>query len=254
MRRRTLWFGSFGLAFGLAASPPAYAQAQTLKVGVIPTTGTADQVPASGTSYFVDIMEAIADRAGLGIEFRAVPFGQQIAQVAAGDLDIGAAPFAATDERRALGVEFTEPVAALEDSLLVSAGNRAHYAALSDLKGETVGAMAGTIWEAKIKAAGAGAKTYTDVFDLAPALASGEIEAAVVSSANRYMFEVERPDQGVRFDDTYVPTLRNDASLVVRKDDKALLEKLDAAIDALKADGKLLPELTAKYRYLLPKG
>jgi ABC-type amino acid transport substrate-binding protein len=68
------------------------------------------------------------------------------------------------------------------------------------------------------------------------------------------MFEVERPDQGVRFDDTYVPTLRNDASLVVRKDDKALLEKLDAAIDALKADGKLLPELTAKYRYLLPKG
>jgi polar amino acid transport system substrate-binding protein len=254
MQRRSLWSGIFGLVFGLTASLPGHAQAQTVKVGVIPTTGTTDQVPASGASYFVDLMEAIAERAGLTIEFHAVPFGQQIGQVVAGELDIGASPFAATDERRALGVEFTKPVAALEDALLVSASNSGNYASISDLKGEVVGAMRGTIWEAKIKDAGAGAKTYTDVFDLAPALASGEIKAAVVSSANRYMFEVERPDQGVRFDDAYVPTVRNDGSLVARKDDTALLGKLDSAIEALKAEGKLLPELTAKYRYLMPKG
>jgi ABC-type amino acid transport substrate-binding protein len=42
--------------------------------------------------------------------------------------------------------------------------------------------------------------------------------------------------------------------LVVRRDDTALLEKLDAAIETLKAEGKLLPELTEKYRYLMPKG
>jgi ABC-type amino acid transport substrate-binding protein len=48
--------------------------------------------------------------------------------------------------------------------------------------------------------------------------------------------------------------VRNDGSLVVRKDDTALLEKLNAAIAALKAEGKVLPELTEKYRYLMPKG
>jgi polar amino acid transport system substrate-binding protein len=146
------------------------------------------------------------------------------------------------------------PVAALEDALLVGAADSGNYASVADFKGEIVGAMAGTIWEAKIKDAGAGVKTYSDVFDLAPALTSGEIKAALVSSANRYMFEVERPDPGVRFADTYIPTVRNDGSLVVRKNDTALLEKLNAAIAALKAEGKILPELTGKYRYLMPEG
>jgi polar amino acid transport system substrate-binding protein len=253
MRQRLrFWHGLVGIALGLAATMPA--QAQTLKVGVIPATGTTDQVPASGTSFFVDLMEAIASRAGLTVEFHAVPFGRQIAGVASGELDIGASPFAATDERRALGVEFTKPVAALEDALLVGAGDSGNYPSVADLKGEAVGAMAGTIWEAAIKKAGAGLKTYSDVFDLAPALASGEIKAALVSSANRYMFEVERPDQRVRFTDAYIPTVRNDGSLAVRKGDTALLEKLDAAIAELKAEGNILPALTEKYRYLMPKG
>jgi polar amino acid transport system substrate-binding protein len=252
MKLSQLWFVALVLA--LSALMPAHGQPQALKVGVIPATGTTDEVPAPGTSYFVDLMQAIAGKAGFTIEFHAVPFGEQIPHVVSGDLDIGASPFAATDARRALGVEFTKPVAALEDALLVGSDDQSGYTSVADLKGEVVGAMAGTIWEAKIKDAGASPKTYTDVFDLAPALIAGEIKAAVVSSANRYMFEVERPDQRVRFDDAYVPTVRNDGSLVVRRDDIALLEKLDAAIEMLKAEGKLLPELTEKYRYLMPKG
>jgi polar amino acid transport system substrate-binding protein len=252
MQRPRLWLGLVGLALALAA--PAHAQAQTVKVGIIPATGTADQVPSPGTSFFVDLMQAIATQAGLTIEFHAVPFGRQIAGVVSGELDVGASPFAATDERRALGVEFTKPVAALEDALLIGSGDPGSYASVADLEGEVVGAMAGTIWEAKITDAGASVKTYTDVFDLAPALTSGEIKAALVSSANRYMFEVERPDQRVRFTDAYIPTVRNDGSLVVRKDNAALLEKLDAAIAALKAEGKILPALTEKYRYLMPTG
>jgi ABC-type amino acid transport substrate-binding protein len=252
MRHKASWFGTLALALGLAASGPVLAQTQTVTVGVVPATGTTDRVPAAGTSYFVDLMQAIADQAGLTVEFRAVPFGKQIAAVVAGELDIGAAPFAATDERRALGVEFTKPVAALEDALLVRSIETGSYAAVSDLKGEPVGAMAGTIWEKAITNAGAELKTYSDVFDLAPALASGEIKAALISSANRHLFEVERPDQGVRFDEGYLPTVRNDGSLAVRKADKALLDTLDAAITVLKSEGKMLPALTAKYHYLMP--
>lgn len=251
--RRGLWHGLVGLALGLAAALPARAQAPTLKVGVIPASGT-NQVPAPGASFFVDLMAAIATRAGFKVEFSAVPFGEQIAGVVSGKLDIGASPFAASDERRALGVEFTRPVAALEDALLVGANDPAEYASVVDLRAKMVGAMAGTVWEAAIKKAGAELRTYPDVFDLAPALASGEIKAALVSSANRYMFEVERPTPGVRFSKAYKPTVRNDGSLIVRRGDTALLEKLNAAIAELKAEGKVLPELTRKYQYLMPKG
>ena len=250
--RRNFRLAFLGLALGLAATIGA--EAETLKVGVMPATGTTDQVPPSGTSYFVDLMEAIAEKAGFTIEFHALPFGKQIEAAVAGDIDIGASPFLPTDERRALGVEFTAPVAALSDALMVGAKDAKGYASVADLKAEPVGAMAGTIWEAAIEKAGAELKTYPDVFDVANALNAGEIKAALVSSANRYMLEVERPDPGIRFDDSYVPTVRNDGSLVVRKDDTALLETLNAAIAELKAEGKVLPALTQKYLYLMPKG
>ena len=246
--------GLLALVRALAMPSLADAQPQTVKVGVIPASDAADQVPAPGTSFFVDLMEAIATRAGFTVEFHAVPFGDQIAGVVAGDLDIGASPFAITEERRALGVEFTKPVAALQDSLLVAAGDPETYRSVADLKGQAVGTMAGTIWEATVRNAGAELKTYPDVVDLVPAITSGEIKAAVVSSANRYLLEVERPDPGVRFDDSYVPTAQNDGSLVVRRDDTALLDKLNAAIDALKAENTVLPALIEKYRYSMPKG
>ena len=245
---------AIALVVALAVPSLAHAQAQTVKVGVIPASESAGQVPAPGTSFFVDLLEAIAARAGFEVEFHAVPFGEQIAGVVSGDLDVGASPFAVTEERRALGVEFTRPVAALQDSLLVAASDPEKYESVADLKGQAVGTMAGTIWEATVKSAGAELKTYPDVVDLVPAITSGEIKAAVVSSANRYLLEVERPDPGVRFDDSYVPTAKNDGSLVVRRDDTALLDKLNAAIDALKAEGTVLPALIEKYRYSMPKG
>jgi polar amino acid transport system substrate-binding protein len=232
----------------------AHAQPQTVKVGVMPESGIGDRIPVSGTSFFVDLMEAIAAQAGLKVEFHAVPFGEQIAAVVSGDLDVGASPFAITEERRALGVEFTKPVAALEDALMVAANDPEEYQSVASLQGQVVGTMAGTIWEAMIRNAGAELRTYPDLTDLAPALTSGEIKAAVVASNTRYVLEVERPDPGVRFVDAYIPTARNDGSLIVRQDDTALLDKLNAAIAALTAEATLLRELTRKYRYSMPKG
>jgi len=230
------------------------ASAQTvIQVGVTPTPGTTDQIPAAGTSYFVDLMNAVAVQAGLQLEFVPLLFADLLPATIDGRVDVPASNFTITAERRAMGLEFTMPVISWQDGLIVAAGDTTPYVAVSEFTEFPVGTTAGaTPYENLIRNAGLEVRTYPSQAALAAAVASGEVKAGIINSASGgYLLNVQSPNPGVRIVDTYVGVVPSVGGLPVRQADTDLLNQLNSALAALRANGTLAT-LNGTYFFGLP--
>lgn len=243
---------AMALVAALGFSDVVYAQT-VIQVAVTPTPGTTDQVPAAGTSYFVDLMNAVAEQSGLQVEFIPLLFADLLPATIDGRVDVAASNFTITAERRAMGLEFTTPVISWQDGLIVAASDATPYVAVSEFAGHPVGTTAGaTPYENLIRNAGLEVRTYPTQLALAAAVASGEVKAGIINSASGgYLLNVQNPNPGVRIVDTYVGVLPSVGGLPVRQADTDLLNQLNAALAALRENGTLAT-LNGTYFFGLP--
>lgn len=236
---------TIGLVFGAGA-----VQAETLKVGAtstgIPFTFL-DVKTNSIQGMMVDTAHAVAEAAGFEAVIEQTVFSALIPSLNGNKIDIISAAMLRTPVREEV-VDFTDPVYAYGDGLLVKGDNDTAYTSLDDLKGEVVGAQVGTVFVDLLREKGyfKEVRSYDSVVDMARDVELGRIKAGI-GDEPILAYQIQQGTlKGVRLVDEYQPESMGEVSLVVRKGDDELKERLNKAIAQIKEDGTL-EEIVSKW-------
>ncbi len=188
------------------------------------------------TGYDVDILRAIAEDNGLTLVVKDVPFTGILGSLAAGDCDVVGSAVTITDER-AKQVNFSTPYFDADQSLLVRTADKAKYATLQGLAGQTIGVQASTTGETYANAhkpKGATIKSFDDATGLFGAIASGQIAAVLQDfPVNAYR---ATQDDSVTVTQTY--KTGEQYGFAIKKGNDAILSMINDGLTKLKNDGR----------------
>ncbi len=224
----------------LGAAAPLSAQ-QVLKVG-----STATGVPFtfldtkanSIQGVMVDLITEIGKDAGFQVQIEPMQFSALIPSLTSSKIDIISAAMFITAPRKEV-VDFSDPVYGYGEGLLVPKTDKKDYAAPEDLKGEIVGAQVGTAFVDALKKTGlfAEVKAYDTIPDILRDVNTGRLKAGFAD----YPILAYNLKQGgfpeVRLVESYKPTVVGAVGIAVRKSDQDLLQKINASLVKLKANG-----------------
>ena len=219
------------------AAPPAVAQNRTLVVGSSATYPPfAYETPARQIAGFdVDVIQAIAAKAGFTVRLVNTPFTGVFAALNNGDLDLIISGVTITDRRRQ-SYDFSAPYFEARQLIAVPASSTVRT--LQDLSGKKVGVVTGST--ADDVASRTFGKTSPNIrrFESTPLiiseLAGGGVDAAMGDNGVIAYRVAQNPDLKT-LDDKSFP--EEGFGIVVKKGDKALLDKLTAGLAAIRADG-----------------
>ena len=186
------------------------------------------------TGYEVDVAEALAKKLGMKLEWHAVPFDSQLAAVRQDRFDFAIASHGYTKER-AKAVDFANPhyctggtIAAPKDGPLT----------VEALKGKTVGVqLATSYFDAAKKIAGVKeVKTYKADPEVFSALKAKKIDAWISDKFTVMETLNKNTDSGII---TGEQVFVEKVSLIMRKNNKEFMAKVNQALEDLTKDGTL---------------
>jgi polar amino acid transport system substrate-binding protein len=222
------------------AAAPASAQ-QVLKVGSTPT-GTPftflDTKTNSIQGIMVDLITEIGKDAGFQVQIEPMQFSTLIAALTANKIDIISAAMFITPPRKEV-IDFSEPFYTYGEGLLVPKTDTKNYVSQEDLKGEVVGAQVGTAFVDALKKTGlfAEVKAYDTIADILRDVNTGRLKAGF----GDYPILAYNLKQGgfpeARIVESYKPSTVGSVGIGVRKGDTELLNKINASLAKLKANG-----------------
>lgn len=188
----------------------------------------------------VDIAKAVGDAGGFGTEMQQTNFAALIPSLTSGKLDFISAGMLKTAERAKV-VDFSEPVYAYGEGLIVSADDNAAYPDLNALKDQVVGAQAGTAFYDLLNKMGIfkEIRTYDSIAEMVRDLSLGRIKAAVGDQPIVAYQIRQNVFKGVKLAADYKPVNVGEVCFVVRKGDTETLDRLNKAIAIIKANGTL---------------
>ena len=214
-----------------ASDPAVVPAAATLRVGVPP-----EPDPAAG--FDRSLFAEVARVAGFGVIFDAMPAAAARAALDAGRLDVAAGPFP-LDARP--GDRALLPVAATGDALLKRRGDGSVKTA-QDLAGKVLGLLAPPGGGGKLRREVTALRARLDprpkaFGDPLRDLAAGRLAAVVGAVAELTAVALAHPDGFEVVGPPIGPTVR--LAPLMRADRPDLAVRLDAAIAAMKKDGRL---------------
>jgi len=188
----------------------------------------------------IDAARFVAAESGFAISIETMPFATLIPALNDNRIDIiGAAMLVTTPRREA--IEFSDPVFAYPEGLVVNITDKTAYRALSDLKGKVVGAQSGTVYVDFLKRAGefADVKLYPSIADILREISQGRLFAGVADAPILAYQLAQNVSLRARLVSTYEPKLTGNVGFGVRKSDTELLAKINDALAKVKSDGTL---------------
>ena len=208
--------------------------------GVI-TVGTLSDAPPSicinsagqFTGFDNELLRAVADKLGLKVDFVGTDFSGLLAQVASRRFDVGSSSITTTDARRQT-VGFTNGYDFGYFSLVVPPGSPiTGFEKLA--AGQRIGVVQGTVQEAYVvDTLGLDPVKFPDYNTLYASLKTRQIDAWVAPS-QQAVGTVQAGDPAVIVENTF--SLDNFVAWAVAKENKPLIDALNAGLDAVIADG-----------------
>jgi polar amino acid transport system substrate-binding protein len=205
------------------------------------TVGTLSDAPPSicinsasqFTGFDNEVLRAIADKLGLRINFVGTDFSGLLAQVASGRFDVGSSSITTTDARRQT-VGFTNGYDFGYFSLVVPSGSP--ITSFSQLAaGQRIGVVQGTVQEAYVvDTLGLDPVKFPDYNTVYGSLKTRQIDAWVAPS-QQAVGTVQPGDQATIIENTF--SLDNFVAYAVAKENRPLIDALNAGLDAVIADG-----------------
>lgn len=188
----------------------------------------------------VDAIALVGKTAGFEAKVQQTVFSALIPSLTSNKIDIISAAMLKTDARQKV-VDFSDPVYAYGEGVMVAEGDSKAYNTLDDLRGEIVGAQVGTVFLDNLQKKGIykEVRSYDSVADMARDLSLGRIKAAVGDQPIMAYQVAQKTFKGVKMANGYKSTNLGDVCFVVRKGDKETLDRLNKAIAQVKADGSL---------------
>ena len=182
----------------------------------------------------VDTAKAIAEKLGLELQIDDMDFDAALLSVQQGKADIAMAGITVTDERKAV-MAFSDSYATGIQSIIVPEGS--DIASPDDLAGKKIGTQRGTtgyiyctddFGEDSVVA-------YDNGLSAVQALNNGQVDAVVIDNAPAKEYVAANPGLKV-LETSYA---EEDYAIGMSKDNTALVEAVNAALEELKADGTL---------------
>ncbi|HEY0201009.1 MAG TPA: ABC transporter substrate-binding protein [Burkholderiaceae bacterium] len=234
------------VVLGFCALATAWAHAQAPAAYNVGATATGvpftflDVKTNSIQGMMVDTVQAVAKAGGFTVNVQQTVFSALIPSLTSNKIDIISAAMLKTPARQQV-VDFSNPVYAYGEGLIVKADDTKTYASLDDLKGEVVGAQVGTVFLEMLNKKGIfkEVRSYDSVADMVRDLSLGRIKAGLGDQPIIAYQLAQNTIGGVKLATEYKPQNMGDVCLVVRKGDTQTLERLNKAIAAIKADGTL---------------
>lgn len=243
MKRKSLVLFSVILIAAMALSACAK-QTGAVVVATDATFNPFEYTDESGNliGFDIDLMNEVAKKAGITIEWANVPFDSVTAGLAECQYDAGIAAISITDERKK-DMLFTAPY--LDAGLIVVVNKETtDITGLADLKGKAVAAQLGTTGEIEAKKIeGVTYKPY-DSYELAfLELANKGVDAVIADNPVAMGYIASNPDKLMAVGEVF----NNDQyGIAVCKKNTDLLAKLDKALQELQDSG-YVAQLAEKY-------
>jgi polar amino acid transport system substrate-binding protein len=194
--------------------------------------------------FDVDLMNAIAKEAKLDIEFKSVSWDGIFAGVTNGTYDIVASSVTITEERQKT-LDFSTPYINAGQVLVVLADNNKDTK-LTDFVGRNVGAQVNTTGSMEVdKVKGAKLKAYDDIALSFDDLVSKRVDAVVIDGPVAALY-LKNPKFAGKIKTVGEPMTSEFYGIVVKKGNKELLDKINAALATLTTNGTL-EQLKAKW-------
>jgi polar amino acid transport system substrate-binding protein len=229
-------------ALALCGLSPASAQT-VMKVGSTPTgspftfletkTNTIDGV-------MVDIIQAVGKEAGFGVQIEPMQFSALIGSLTSKRIDLISAAMFITPVRLEV-VDFSQPVYAYGEGVVVPIKDTTAYVNMADLKGKRVGVQVGTAFVEPLQKSGlfSEVKLYDTTPDLMRDANAGRIDAGFLDSPIAAYAISKGTFPNMRLVTTFKPTIVNGIGIATRKGDTELMGKVNAALTKLKANGTI---------------
>jgi len=219
---------------------PAGYPAPGLKVVVVtdatfPPFETVDEATKDLTGFDIELMNAIAAKLGLEVEYVNTGFDPALAGVASCQYDAAIAAITITDARKA-EMLFSEPYINAGQVVVVAKDNTT-INSKDDLDGLTVAAQLGTTGEIEAQAIPNVTYKPYDTYDLALLdLANGQVDAVIADYPTALGFIGQNPDDLK----TVGPVFTNESyGIAVCNSKPELVGYFNLALAALKADGTI---------------
>src|SRR6478735_12086256 len=231
---------AFAIAATLANVTGANAQS-ILKVGSTPTGipfTFLDTKTNTIQGVMVDLVTEVGNDAGFQVQVEPMQFSTLIAALTSNKIDLISAAMYITPARKEV-IDFSEPVYSYGEGLIVPKSDTREYKTFEDLKGETVGAQVGTVYVEPLKKTGlfADVKIYDTIPDIMRDVNTGRLKAAF----GDYPILAYNVQQGnfpdLRLVKSYKSTILGSIGIGMRKDNPELLNKINASLAKLKANG-----------------
>ncbi len=188
----------------------------------------------------VDMAKALAEKMGRTLEITNIDFDAALTGAATGKYDVAIAGVTATDERRQ-NMGFSNDYYKASQAIIVNADSEIKVAA--DLTGKTVSCQEGTTGEQFLLDNGYAVQSFKTGAEAITALVSGKVDAVVIDDAVAKALSAKQEGKTVVLEEA----LTEEAYAIVTKlGNDELINEINAALDELKAEGKLA-EIFAKY-------
>jgi polar amino acid transport system substrate-binding protein len=228
----------------LSLTATGLAGAQTVvKVGSTPTGSPftfLDTKTNSIEGVMVDIIKAVGKQAGFEVQIEPMSFSALIGSLTSKRIDLVSAAMFITPQRQQV-VSFSDPVYTYGEGLMVPKSDTRQYKNFDDMKGMTVGVQVGTAFVEPIQKSGVfkEVKLYDNPPDMMRDANAGRIQGGFMD----YPIAAYTLKQGnypnLRMVDSYQPKVTGSVGIAARKDDKELLDKVNAALKTLQANGTI---------------
>ncbi len=193
--------------------------------------------------YDVDLIHAVAAKAGFEIEFVAMDFDAIIAAVLTNPNTIGVSGISITEERK-LSVNFSESY--INAGLIVVIKKDSGFATTEDLNGKIIGVQTGTTSEftAEEITGKSNLVQYKTFLSAIMDLQKNKVDAVIVDKPAGTAILASLADDSLEIVDMGLPA--EWYGIEVNKENPELLEKINAALKELEAEG-FYEELAMKY-------
>lgn len=188
--------------------------------------------------FDIDLIKAVAKEAGLELEIKNVAWDGIFGALQSGTVNAIISSVTITEERKSK-FDFTEPYIRAGQVVLVRTGDKAKYPDLASLKGKPVGVQMGTTGAERMQKETVELKQYNTAGLAVIDLANGNVEAVMIDKPVADYYSTQKPEFTKKVEVSGEPYTAEQFGIVVRKDDKELLQKLNGALTKLRQDGTL---------------
>ncbi|MEN0024212.1 transporter substrate-binding domain-containing protein [Microbacterium sp. LWO14-1.2] len=194
------------------------------------------------TGYDVEIIQAVADKLDLEVDFKETQWDAIFAGLDAGRFDVIANQVTINDDRKASYL-FSEPYT-VSPGVIVVAEDDDSISSFDDLQGKTTAQSLTSNWNDLAKESGANVEGVEGWAQAVELLRQGRVDATINDKLTFLDYEKTNSPTGLK-----IAAETEDAgeqAFVFTKDKKSLVEAVDAALEELRADGTLA-EISDKY-------